>query len=54
MEGDKNYFPHKCNNRFLYMTFGVLHSEMFFFYSLKSAFPDDKIVLLELLFQYWL
>ncbi len=34
----------------LYMTFGVSRSEKFF-HSLKSAFPDDKIVLLEVLFR---
>jgi hypothetical protein len=35
--------------RFLYMTFGVLPSENFF-HLLKSVFPDDTMVLLELLF----
>jgi hypothetical protein len=35
------------------MTFGVSRSEKFF-HTLKSGFPDKKIVLVELVFQYWL
>jgi hypothetical protein len=46
-EGDKNFFPRKCKNRFLFLTFGVSRSENLF-HPLKLAFPGDNIVLLEL------
>ncbi len=48
-EGGEKLFPLS----FLCKTFEMSRSENFF-HSLKSAFSDDKMVLLELSFQYWL